>query len=107
MSGGHIPGAWPRPCSAFSASEWGKLRELELGLAPNMISNEGFPFDVDTGLVVCPVCGSNANEVVSAGVTPENMGCRIDLRCQRQHDWQLGLSPQGGGLFLAVSQGQK
>jgi hypothetical protein len=56
-----------------------------------MISNEGFPFDVDTGLVICPVCGSNANEVVNVSTTPETKGCQIYLRCGKQHDWQLGI----------------
>ena len=67
-----------------------------------MISDKGFPFDVDTGLVICPACGSNANKVVEADMKPDTAGCQIHLRCERQHDWQLGMEQHGGNLFLAV-----
>jgi hypothetical protein len=69
----------------------------------NVISDKGFPFDVDTGLVMCPVCGSNTNAVIEA-VRNDVAGCEIRLRCDRQHDWQLGLQEHGGNLFLAVAR---
>jgi hypothetical protein len=71
-----------------------------------MISEKGFPFDVDTGLVMCPVCGSNSNALIGFAMAPENGGCQIDLRCKQHHSWQMGLERLGESLFLFVAEKQ-
>ena len=43
-----------------------------------MVSDDGFAFDLDNDLVICP----------------------IYLRCGKQHDWQLGIRQHGESLFL-------
>lgn len=65
-----------------------------------MVSDDGFTFDLDSDLVICPVCGSIDNVVVNASAEPETKGCQINLRCGKQHDWQLGIRHHGGSLFL-------